>query len=319
MKKLFTPAFFILIGTLTQAQHTISFQTPPEQATLFAEGIVSTGMNERDFAISPDGTELYYTISTPQSTFQTIVYMKRSKDGKWSSPEVAPFAGKFSDLEPAFSPDGKKLYFSSNRPLTGNTTKDFDIWVVERNAKGWGEPKNLGEPVNTAADEFYPSVARSGNLYFTAAYANGPGKEDIYCAIRDANGYQKPIALDTGVNSKLYEFNAFVDPDEKFILFTSYGRPDDTGRGDLYISEKNEKGQWGKARNLKQINSDKLDYCPYVSPDGKALFFTSERSQLPVSYDTPASFKTIKSVYDQSLNGVGNIFWISLSAIFNNP
>ncbi len=301
------------------AQHSLQLDQAPLQAELLGDGVVSTGMNERDFAISPDGKELYYTISTPQSTVQTIVWMKKNSQGKWSAPEVVPFAGIYSDLEPAFSTDGKRLYFSSNRPVTGSDPKDFDIWVVERNHAGWGEPKNLGAPVNTPADEFYPSVARNGNLYFTATYAQGPGKEDIYLAAWTNNQFNKPVALDTAVNSKLYEFNAFIDPDEKFILFTSFGRKDDTGRGDLYISIKNNAGQWGIAKNLKLINSTKLDYCPYVSPDKKALFFTSERSQLPVRFEEAATYKKIKAVNEQAMNGTGNIYWISLEAVLSKP
>jgi WD40-like Beta Propeller Repeat len=92
------------------------------------------------------------------------------------------------------------------------------------------------------------------------------------------------VALDTGVNSALYEFNAFVSPDEQFILFTAFGRKDDKGRGDIYVSTKNEKGNWLPAKNLEVINSEKLDYCPIVSFDNKTLFFTSERHVIPESF-----------------------------------
>jgi Tol biopolymer transport system component len=309
----------LLTANVILAQSSLQLDQAPLRAELLGNGVISTGMNERDFAISPDGKELYYTISTPQSTVQTIVWMKQNSPGKWSAPEVVPFAGMYSDLEPAFSTDGKRLYFSSNRPVTGSDPKDFDIWVVERSGAGWGEPKNLGTPVNTAADEFYPSAARNGNLYFTAAYPQGPGKEDIYVAAWTNNQFNKPVALDTGVNSKLYEFNAFVDPDEKFILFTSFGRKDDTGRGDLYISTRNSAGQWTTAKNLKLVNSSRLDYCPYVSPDKKTLFFTSERSQLPVRFEEAATYKKIKAVNEQPMNGTGNIYWISLEAVLANP
>jgi hypothetical protein len=110
--------------------------------------------------LSPDGNELYYTISTPQSTFQTIVSSKKDKNGSWSKPEVVSFGGLFSDLEPALSADGNKLYFASNRPLQGSEPKDFDIWIVERKGAGWSDAKNLGSVVNTSSDEFYPSIAK---------------------------------------------------------------------------------------------------------------------------------------------------------------
>lgn len=191
---------------------------------MFGEGLISTVINERDFALSPDGRELYYTISTPKSTFQTIVVSRKINENEWTKPEVVSFAGEFSDLEPALSADGNTLYFSSNRPLTGSKPKDFDIWKVTRSGKEWGKPENIGAIINTDGDEFYPSIAKNGNLYFTAAYPGGIGKEDIYLSKLTGSSYQNPSVLDTAVNSQSYEFNAFVSPLEDYILFTSYGR-----------------------------------------------------------------------------------------------
>jgi len=300
-----------------QQSKTLTLNSPPEKLTLLGEGFISTGINERDFALSPDGTEIFYTISTPKSTFQTIVFSKRSAKGEWSSPEVASFAGEYSDLEPAFSADGNTLYFSSNRPTSGTEPKDFDMWKVTRTTGGWSKPENLGTVVNTEADEFYPSIARNGNLYFTAAYKGGPGREDIYVSTLKDNQYQQPVPLDTMVNSKFYEFNAFVDPDEKYILFTSYGRKDDSGSGDLYMAVKDDSGKWKAAKNLKELNSRQLDYCPYVSPDGKMLFVTSERHQLPVSFNgTKANAQRIREISQNPLNGTGNIYWVDFEKIY---
>lgn len=293
-----------------------SFDTPPSSLQLFGEGLVTTHLNERDFAISPDGKEIYFTISTPSSTFQTIVMSRQVKPNEWTAPVIVSFAGVYSDLEPAFSYDGQTLYFASNRPLTGSKAKDFDIWKVTRSAKGWGEPVNLGIVVNTESDEFYPSIAKNGNLYYTATYKGGPGREDIYKSEYKNNVYTAPVALDSGVNTKFYEFNAFVDPDEQYILFTSYGRKDDAGGGDLYMSVKNAKGVWQSAVNLTSLNSKQLDYCPYVSPDGKSLFITSNRHSLPTSFtDKKANYKAIQEVWSSSLNGTGNIYWIDFQKV----
>lgn len=290
--------------------------SPPEKVTMLGEGTLSTSINERDFALSPNGNEIYYTISTPRSSFQTIVFSKKLSNGTWSAPEVASFAGEYSDLEPVFSHDGNTMYFSSNRPLNGMDPKDFDMWKVTRTANGWSKPENLGPVVNTEADEFYPSIARNGNIYFTAAYPGGPGREDIYVSEFKNNQYQKPIALDTLVNSKFYEFNAFVDPNEQYILFTSYGRKDDSGGGDLYIARKDPNGKWMQAQNLKDLNSKQLDYCPFVSPDGKSLFFTSERHQLPVVFNgSKATVQKIKEIAQSPTNATGNIYWVSFEKL----
>jgi len=311
--------FIVLLAFnhLAIGQHAFDLQRPPNEVTLLAEGFISTSMNERDFALSPDGNEIYFTISTPQSTFQTIVFSKKDKTGVWSKPEVVSFAGRFSDLEPAFSIDGKQLYFASNRPIAGNNPKDFDIWVVDRQGDTWSEPSNLGTIINTESDEFYPSITRSGNLYFTAQYKEGVGREDIFFASLKNGHYEKPVALDTAINSKGYEFNAFVDPDEKFILFTGYGRKDDRGRGDLYLSVKDTQNKWLPAKNINFLNSTKLDYCPYVSPDKKILFFTSERAALPDSFETKATYDQILEINQRTLNGTGNIYWVSFDKVLS--
>ncbi len=318
MKKHLITTVLLTLSNLAIGQSKFELKNPPTEPTILVEGFISTPINERDFALNPDGSEIYYTISTPQSSFQTIVFSRKGKNGKWSRPEVVSFAGTFSDLEPAFSADGKRLYFASNRPLHGNQPKDFDLWVVERNGNAWSEPKNLGTSVNTDSDEFYPSIAKSGNLYFTAQYNDGVGREDIFLAAWKNGQFEKPIALDTAINSKGYEFNAFVDSDEQFILFTGYGRKDDIGRGDLYMSVKDAQGKWLPAKNLKALNSSRLDYCPYVSPDKTILFFTSERAALPVSFDIKASYEQIQKINQQTLNGTGNIYWVSFEKVMES-
>lgn len=283
---------------------------PPENPMIFMENIVSTNLNERDMAISPDGTEMFYTIQANQNAASTIIGLKKISNNKWSAPEVAPFSGRYSDLEPTFSHDGKKIYFSSNRPTEGSNPKDYDIWYVEKTNGAWSQPKNLGAPVNTKANEFYPSIAANGNIYFTAEYDKGVGKEDIYVSTWVNGSFTDPTPLDTAVNSSLWEFNAFVTADERYIIFTSYGRKDDVGGGDLYISRKDGDGKWTPARSLKAINSNRLDYCPFVTPDQKSFFFTSGRHDLS-SHEKAKNFAELTRTYNSANNGSENIYWMS--------
>ena len=318
MKKALTALAFLFPSALI-AQTSNNLTIPLPAPLLCTEGNINTGFNERDFAMSPDGTELFYTLQSPQGAFQTILYLTKDRQGKWSKPGIASFAGKYSDLEPAFSPDGRKLFFSSNRPLTGTAVKDFDIWCVEKIDNKWGEPKNLGEPVNSSDDEYYPSITLSGNLYFTAAYKNSVGKEDIYLSVFDNGKYKEPVPLDTTINSTTFEFNAFVARDEQYIIFTSYGRIDDKGRGDLYMSTKDVMGNWQPAKNLAFLNSDRMDYCPFVSFDNKNLFFTSERHALKKTFpNQPASYAELVQDYSGLLNGGGNIYRISFDEVLNS-
>ncbi len=306
---------FALLGITQQA---LDFNNLPKSPELLPASWINSGYSERDFALSPDGTELFFTLQLPEGSFQTILYSRKDRKGTWTKPELAPFAGNFSDLEPAFSYDGKRLYFSSNRPLSGNDIKDFDIWMSDKENGVWGAPKNLGPIINTAADEFYPSITRNGNLYFTAAYKTGIGKEDIYVSRLDNGIYLQPVPLDTAINSKSYEFNAFVSPEEDYILFTGYGRKDDKGKGDLYLSIKDNSGHWLPAKNLVFLNSNKIDYCPFVSFDKKIMFFTSGRNTLKKIFGPkPTTVSEIKKVLDDPQNGNEDIYWVSFAEVLS--
>lgn len=308
--------FSVFFQQIVWAQNSSGFVKPPAKPVLFAEASINTNLSERDMALSPDGSEIFYTLQSPARNFQTILYLQKDMKGQWGKPEVAPFSGRYSDLEPAFTTDGKKLFFASNRPLTGDKIKDFDIWYVEKINGQWGVPNNVGDPVNTPVDEYYPSVANNGNLYFTATRKNTVGKEDIYLSTLENGKYNEPIPLDAAVNSTTYEFNAYVSPDEQFIIFTSYGREDDKGKGDLYMSIKDGKGKWQPAKNLGRLNSDRLDYCPFVSFDKKILFFTSERHILKETFaDKATNYAELIRNYSSPLNGGGNIYWINFDEL----
>jgi len=300
MKRIFTLLFVLTI-----------FQIQAQTVEPFLPKIFSQFENVRDLAISPDGKEIYFTIETPKKEFSTIAYIKK-KGKKWSKPKVASFSGQFKDLEPFFSPDGLKMYFASARPTDkkSDQPKDIDIWVVSRTTiqSKWSKATNIGAPVNTEKDEFYPSVATSGNLYFTRAVANR--KEDIFMSKWKDNTYQSPTALSDSVNSKLYEYNAFVTLDESMIIFTSYGRKEEMGGSDMFYSKKKKDGSWTTAKHLTALNSNKIDYCPFVK-DGY-LYFTSERSEVPKSFKRKQTIKDLKRTAKQYTNGMGRIYRVKI-------
>ena len=286
-------------------------EPPGEKPKIFSPDIISTHRNERDFTQSPSGNTILYSLVLPANNLSVIMY--QYFDGFfWTEPEVARFSGQYKDLEPAFSPDGKKLFFVSKRPVDNTMDeKDYDIWHIDISKNGWSNPVNIGNPVNTASDEYFPTVSKNGNLYFTASYEDSFGKEDIYLS-RFVNGsYTTPVNLGDSINTDLYEFNSFIAPDESYLIFSSIGRVDGSGGGDLYIAYRNENGTWTKARNMgKQINSGKLDYCPFVSHDEKYFFFTSQRESGKFTNRKPKQFNEIIQLSNSIENGLGNIYWV---------
>lgn len=282
--------------------------------TLFGGGVVSDGFENRDMAISPANDELFYTIQHARGTFSAILHSKKI-NGQWTAPEVASFSGRFNDLEPAFSPDGNTLFFTSNRPLKEGDTlaKDYDLWYLKKKGVAWEGPFNMGPIVNGDKDEFYASCARNGNLYFTRD--NGDKKDDIFVCEYRNGAYSAPVALSESVNSKEYEFNAYVDPDENYLLFSSYKRKGDYGGGDLYISLK-KKGDWQPAIHLDSlINSGALDYSPFVSFDKKYFFFTSKRTTISVPFKKPASLQQIQNMLSSAGNGSDDIYIVDFKVL----
>lgn len=272
--------------------------------------------NVRDIAISTEGDEIYFSVQSYVDEVSFIASTKR-ENNKWSEPEIVSFSGKYFDIEPFLSSGGLKLFFASNRPLdnTDDKVKDFDIWYVERENKNseWSTPINVGEPINSPANEFYPSIAKNNNLYFTCDERSTKGKDDVFFSQWENSKYSDPISLSDSINSDGYEFNAFVAPDESYIIFTAYQREDGFGSGDLYMSIKDSNDIWAKAKNLgSEINSDKMDYCPFVDSKTNTLYFTSKRS---IIYYSGKGFSTMQEFLNEMKkyeNGLSRLYKTTL-------
>ncbi len=265
--------------------------------------------------MSAKGDEIYFTVQTPLEEI-TYIGTARKKNGRWQQPEIASFSGKYRDLEPFLDPHGLKLYFVSTRPLDDATEKpkDHDIWFVERESPNhkWSRPKNLGAPVNSDKEEFYPSVAANGNIYFTLESTGK--KPDIATAVWNGTAYEKPGILGDAINSDGDEYNAYIAPDESFLIFGAYNRPDGIGSGDLYISVKGLDGNWVRAENLgKTVNSVSMDYCPYIDWTTRTLYFTSRRSQ--ISKDKTSTIGGFLNEANGYENGLSRLYRVSAETI----
>jgi cyclophilin family peptidyl-prolyl cis-trans isomerase len=288
---------------------------PPDTAALFLPGIVSTELGERDASFSPDGKAVYFTLWTGR--FGTIMVSLQTRSG-WTEPETATFSGHFNDLEPFVAPDGQRLYFASNRPLiAGEAPADYNLWYVDRDVSGsgWSEPRPVPH-VNTGQNEFYPSVDNEGVLYWTAAYENSFGGEDIYFAVPTDSGFSDPVNAGRGVNTEHDEFNALIAPDGSWLAFGSFGRQDGSGGGDLYISFRSESDSLGTAMNMgTRVNSAALDFCPAITPDGGAFLFSSRRSGLAAETEDQRSYRSLSDALRSPGNGRSDLYWIDAAFI----
>lgn len=299
------------------SKHPYASDKPMPQPTLFGEGIISTVEDDLNAAFSPDGKTIYFTRNFPRNRLGVILFSE-FKNRKWSQPQIASFSGLATDYDPFFSPDGSRIFYCSNRGEDGKAKTDFNIWYVEKTGNGWSDPISAGPLVNTASDEFYPSVAADGTLYFSSNRQGGKGSYDIYRSRWASGKFSEPENLGDAVNSPTVELDNFISPDQKFLVFAASSRKDDLGggSGDLYISL-NQNGAWTPARNLgAPINSPAREYCPIGSPDGRYFFFSSFRGNLDKPLDKPLkSYQEVVNLFGNLLNGRGNIYQIDISAL----
>ncbi len=287
---------------------------PLTDATLFGAGIISTGEYDTHPAFTPDGRKLYFLRSTPNFSHWTILVTNFS-NGKWSTPEVAPFSGQYSDADPFITADGSRLYFISNRPVPGKAKPDLDIWVVNKTEKGWSEPENPGAPINSSGNEWYPTLSANGTIYFGSDREGGKGRNDIYRSRLVGGKYQPAENLGDIINTQFNEFEPLISADESFLIFMCGGRADARGGFDLYITY-NQNSEWSKPENLgPKINSAGNEYSPTISPDGKYFFWGSTRENANYPLVKRHNYRELMEKLRGPGNGLGDIYQIDIAEL----
>ncbi len=261
---------------------------------IFAPNFISTEEYEFGSVFNSKGTEFYYGVDVNGKS--EIRYTHLMND-VWSKPEVILSHEEYGYNDPFLSPDEERLYFISRMPSNGigPSKNDHDIWYVEKRINDWSVPINAGPNINTEGNEYYISFTNKGTMYFSSDM-NAPEERkrsdlDIYYSEYIGEKFQKPVALSKSINTENYEADVFVDPEEKYLIFCTM-RSEGLGRGDLYISYKNPDGTWTNSMNLGQtINTKNHELCPYVTPDGKYLFYTSNEDIYWVSTEVIRQLK----------------------------
>jgi hypothetical protein len=292
-------------------------EAPADSALVFAPGIVSSGMSDRDITITPDGTEIYFCRNIGNFKYATIFYTKMV-EGSWTKPEVVEFASNpnYIFIEPHISPDGKKFFFASNKQKEGDESGSMEIWVADREGESWGKPYNIGAPINTGSDQYYPSVTNNGTLYFTSE-DSATNEEFIYRSKFVDGKYQIPELLPLNINMGKARFNTFISPDETFLIVPAYGMADTYGATDYYIVFRDENDQWSNPINMgSKINSDNgQEWSASISPDSKYLFFMSARIPKNINLPEKMSEKSFNLLHNTYQNGNSDIYWISTEVL----
>ena len=240
-------------------------QAAPE---LIGRGVVSSALPEFATSVSPDGNELWFNRAAPDRSSFAIM-LSRWVKGQWSEPVVAPFSGTWRDADPAVTPDGKRIYFSSDRPRTASAVRSWRTWYVERTATGWSEPIDPGPPLNSDSTDIFVSVTRSGEVVFSS---NRQGPRRIFIATVDGRGFAEPRLLGPGFPDGLG--NPAISPGGTLLIVTQSVE----GRAvDLFYSCRTATGWTAPVALPEPINSRYADFAPGIDAAEKVLYFTSER------------------------------------------
>lgn len=293
------------------------------QPVIFLPGLISTGDDESHPAFSPDGRTLYFLKNAPRFDHWTIV-TSRFDDGAWQTPEVAPFSGRYADADVFITRDGQSLYFISTRPDEpgGEPRPQTDLYVMEREGKEWGEPRRIAE-LSSEGNEWFPTLTDENVIYFGSERGKDnigrPGTSDLWRSRLIQGRFTRPENLGRLINTAGNDIEPYISPDETFMIFASSGRPDTLGAYDLYVTY-HCRGEWTEPRNLGEpINSVAWDFSPRISPDGRYLFFTSNRGFGDRPPERRMDYEELIGTLRAPGNGLRDIYQVDLSALNLRP
>ncbi|WP_171047163.1 PD40 domain-containing protein [Mesohalobacter halotolerans] len=228
-----------------------------------------------NFAFTSEGDTIFFH-TTDKGDGESGIAISSLTSSGWSKPRPAPFeTDDFEEGHVSMSPDGKRLIFSSDRTdnLKGEPKSADDFFVVSQSSN-WIDVKRISSTVKMS--EKRGSLAKDGSFYYWA-YQRGSGMYFFKAKISDDKIKDKQDARKMLFPDYSGENNPFVDPQHEYMLFAVYGRDERYDKEDIYISHR-KNNSWSTPKILDEpINTKYNDTSPFVTPDGKYLFFVSDR------------------------------------------
>ena len=288
-------------------------QKPPAQKPeVFAPGIISHGFHELSIAFSPAGDEFFYVMADRDYVHYALVHVSMEK-GQWTRPILASFARAYTVYSVCIHPDGQMLFFTGRPAGPGrNLGAQHDIYRVLKVEDRWGNAERLEESVNTESAESSVSVSSDRTLYFERSERGRPG--DLWMAKWDGDGYCEGVKLRHPINTEFNESRAFITPNGDALLFQS-NREGTLGVMDIYVSYRQENGEWGEPIHLGEpVNSAASDFGPSITPDGHYLFFSSYRG-LDGTQFPEKSYEALIELYHRPENGYATLYWMDVESV----
>jgi hypothetical protein len=242
-------ALLTCAGCATRVSRDVAFELDGD-ASVFLPGIVSSGYSEIRAAVSPDGsTVLWGSTNRPGGAGGWDIWMSRREASNWSAPVAVSFDSAQNDFDPAFAPDGRTVWFFSNR--AGGLGGD-DIWSVSFDPRSatFGTPLDAGGAINSAGDEWAPTPSPDGRrLLFATNGRGGAGRHDLFTSAWQGGAWQPAHPLAGDVNGAGDDFDAaFVDGGRMLV----FARSDDVENAPIAL--------WSAVREgARYVHPQRLD------------------------------------------------------------
>ncbi len=197
---------------------------------------------------------------------------------------------QFPDYSPVISADESVMLFTSRRTnstggkIDPQINENFeDIYISTRKDGKWSPAINMGSPINTDNHDANSGLSADGQKFLIYI---GNNNGDLYESELKGDKWSKPDHMNKNINTSYHESSACYSPDGKSVYFVSDKPDGGLGDRDIYISNKDEKGKWGKATNLgPTINTQYGEEGVFIHPDGKTLYFSSQGHKSMGGYD----------------------------------
>jgi outer membrane protein OmpA-like peptidoglycan-associated protein/tetratricopeptide (TPR) repeat protein len=254
---------------------------------------VNSELDEYFPCVTADNQTILFTrlLNDPQAYGgkQEDFYISKKENGVWQKALNlgAPINTKNNEGAPTISPDGQQIIFVACQGIEGygigrKGYGSCDLFWSRKKGNNWSAPINMMEPINTRNWETQPSISADGKtIYFIRGIVTREGikDQDIYTATKKEDGtWSTPVKLSDKINTPGREESVFIHPDGNTLYFSSDGH---VGMGglDIYVSKKDEKGEWGTPVNLGYpINTHNDENSLLVSADGSLAYFASNRN-----------------------------------------
>jgi outer membrane protein OmpA-like peptidoglycan-associated protein/tetratricopeptide (TPR) repeat protein len=202
----------------------------------------------------------------------------------------AEINSQFPDYSPVISADESVMLFTSRRTnstggkIDPQINENFeDIYISTRKDGKWSPATNMGSPINTDNHDANSGLSADGQKFLIYI---GNNNGDLYESELKGDKWSKPDHMNKNINTSYHESSACYSPDGKSVYFVTDKPDGGLGDRDIYISNKDEKGKWGKAINLgPTINTQYGEEGVFIHPDGKTLYFSSQGHKSMGGYD----------------------------------